>query len=171
VGASFSNGLRCPSVCHTRISPKQSGIEIRLLENSNRKPGFPIQNLPSDLRSEVWFRHFGCFRVGNFALRPFWQKWCTWPMDYGSVGTVTSRHHTGYRGGHQLSSSPITDNALFVFFDFRKVYLWCFILKRMRCQWKTWNIVLLTFVCYAPQLYNVAVALFSVFFVAFVLSP
>jgi len=41
------------SVCHTRISPKLSEIDLWLSGNSNRKPGFPILNLPSDSRSEV----------------------------------------------------------------------------------------------------------------------
>jgi len=35
-----------------------------VLGNSKRKPGFPIQYLPTDLRSEVPFRNFGCFQVG-----------------------------------------------------------------------------------------------------------
>jgi len=43
----------CPSACHTRISPKLSEIDLWLLWNVNRNWGFPIQNLPSDLRSEV----------------------------------------------------------------------------------------------------------------------
>jgi len=79
-GGSYSNGQRCPSVClfcgHTRISPKLSKIDVWLLGNSNRNPGFPIQNLPSDSRSEVRFRHFGCFRV-----RPFRQKWAGWASE------------------------------------------------------------------------------------------
>jgi len=56
-----------PSVCHMRISPKLCEMKLWLLENSNRKPGFPIQNLPSDSRSETRFRHFG--RFGS-TLRP-----------------------------------------------------------------------------------------------------
>jgi len=50
-------------VCHTRISPKLSEIDAWLLGNLNRNLGFPIQNLPSDSRSEVLLRYFGCFRV------------------------------------------------------------------------------------------------------------
>jgi len=53
----------CPSVCHVQISLKLSEIDVWLLRNWNRKPGFPIQNLPSDSRLEELFRHFGCFRV------------------------------------------------------------------------------------------------------------
>jgi len=49
------------SVCHMWISLKLSGIDIWLLENSNRNPGFLIRNLPSDLRSEIQFHNFGCF--------------------------------------------------------------------------------------------------------------
>jgi len=40
VGASYSNGLHClsvrTSVCHTRMSPKLSEIDVWLLGNSNR---------------------------------------------------------------------------------------------------------------------------------------
>jgi len=72
-------------VCYTRISLRLSEIDIWLLGTSNREPGFRIQNLPLDSRSEVQFRHFGCFRVG------------------GSVGTVTT---LGTEAG-QLSSRPI----------------------------------------------------------------
>jgi len=63
-GASYSNGQRLfvrPSVCHMRISLILSEIDVWLLENSNRNLGFPIQNLPPDLRSEVRLRHFACF--------------------------------------------------------------------------------------------------------------
>jgi len=67
-GASYSNGP--PSVCLsvTREYPKLSEIDIWLLRNSNRNPGFPIQNLPSDSRSEVRFRHFGSSRVGTSPI-------------------------------------------------------------------------------------------------------
>jgi len=57
------------SVYHIRISPKISEIDVWLLGNSNRNLGFPIQNLPSDSRSEVRFRHFGCFRVGTSPIQ------------------------------------------------------------------------------------------------------
>jgi len=53
----------CPSVCHTHTSPKLCEIDVWLLGNSNRNPGFPIQNLPSASWSEVRFRHVRCFRV------------------------------------------------------------------------------------------------------------
>jgi len=36
-------------VCHMQVSMKLSKINVWLLGNSNRNPGFPIQNLPSDL--------------------------------------------------------------------------------------------------------------------------
>jgi len=41
VGTTYSNGLRCPSVClscHTRIFLKLSEIDLQLRGNSNRKP-------------------------------------------------------------------------------------------------------------------------------------
>jgi len=55
----------CLSVCHMRISPKLSEIDIWLLGNSNRKPRFPIQNLSSDSRSGVPFCQFGRFWVAG----------------------------------------------------------------------------------------------------------
>jgi len=91
-----------PSVCHTRISLKLiSEIDVWLLGNSNRNAGFPIQNLPSDSRSEVRFRHFGCFPVA------FSDK--LYRKDGTTLGTVAG----------QLSSHPITDDTLFslVFFS------------------------------------------------------
>jgi len=73
VEASYNSSLRCPfvrlsvcpSVCYMPISPKVSGIDRWLLENSNRYPGSLIQSLPSDSRSEVRFCYFGYFRVGT----------------------------------------------------------------------------------------------------------
>jgi len=98
VVASYTNGQRCPSVrpsvAHKRISPKLSQIDVRLLGNWNRNPGFLIQNLLSYSRSETWFRHFGRFRV------VFSDKL------YRKVGT-TLRTVAG-----QLSSRPITDDTL-----------------------------------------------------------
>jgi len=82
------------SFCHTRISSKLSEIDIWLLENSNRNPGFPIQKLPSDLRSEIQFRHFGCFRVA--VSDKLYRK------DTGTtLGSVTG----------QLSSRPTTNHT------------------------------------------------------------
>jgi len=52
------------SVCHTRVSPKLSEIGVWLPGNSNKNPGFPIHDQPSDSRSEVQFLHFVRFRVG-----------------------------------------------------------------------------------------------------------
>jgi len=62
---------------------------------------FPIQNLPPDLQLQVRYRHLGCFWVGSLALRSFRQKWPAGLVNVvnGSVGTVTSRHHTGHRAG------------------------------------------------------------------------
>jgi len=88
----------CPSVCHMQISPQLSEIDVWLLGNSNRNPGFPIQNLPSDLRSEVRFCHFGFFRVAFFDK--------LYHKDSITLGTVASL----------LSLRPITnDNLLFWF--------------------------------------------------------
>jgi len=66
------------SVCHTRIYPILSEIDVWLLGNSTRKSGFPIQNMPSDSRSEARFRHFECFRV---AISPI-------QTENGPVGLV-----------------------------------------------------------------------------------
>jgi len=76
---------------------KLSKIDVSLLGNANRNPGFPIQNLPSDSRSEVWFRHFGCFPVA-FSNKLYRE-------DGTTPGTVA---------GQQLSC-PIMDDTLFVF--------------------------------------------------------
>jgi len=89
VGASYSNGPRlsvCPSVCHTRISPKLSEIDAWLLGNSNRNPGFPIQNLYQSRDRKYGSAILG---VSGLALRPFRQKWAVGLVN-GSVGTVTS---------------------------------------------------------------------------------
>jgi len=51
------------SVRHMRISLKLREIDLWLLGYLNRNLGFLIQNLPSDLRSEVWFCNFECFQV------------------------------------------------------------------------------------------------------------
>jgi len=55
--ANYDNCPCCPSVrqsvCRTRISPKLSKTELRLLLNSNRKYGFLIQNRPSATGSAV----------------------------------------------------------------------------------------------------------------------
>jgi len=55
-------------MCHMRLSPKLSQTDVWLLGDSNRNPGFSIQNLPSDSRSEVRFCHlFLVFSVRHFA--------------------------------------------------------------------------------------------------------
>jgi len=46
----------CSSVCHIRVSPKLSKIDVWLLGKLNRNLGFPVQNLPPDSQSEVQFR-------------------------------------------------------------------------------------------------------------------
>jgi len=70
--ASYSNGPRCPPVCpsvclsqsHASISETKRDRRM-FLGNSDRNQGFPIQNLPSESWSEIQFRHFRYFRVGN----------------------------------------------------------------------------------------------------------
>jgi len=94
----------CLSVCHTLISLKLSEIDIWLLGNSIRNPGFPIQNLPSDSQSEVRFRHFGYFRVAFFDKLS-----C---KDGTTLNTVAG----------QPSSCPITDDTSFLQCD-SKCYL------------------------------------------------
>jgi len=120
VVASCSNGLRCLSVhlCHTWISPKLSRIDVWLLGNSNRNPGFPIQSLPSDSQSEVRFFHFGCSRVA-----------CSYKLyraDGTTLGTVAG----------QLSSCPITDDTLFdeCFVRFSFLIFCCLIFGRRSCS-------------------------------------
>jgi len=77
----------CLSVTHEYL--KLNGIDVWLRGNSNKNPGFPIQNLPSDSRLEVrfwlWFR----FGVSGLALHPFRQKWAVGLVN-GSVGTGIS---------------------------------------------------------------------------------
>jgi len=98
---SYSSGPRCPfvrpSVCvsNANISETISDIDVWLLGNSNRNPGFPIQNLPSDSRSEVRFRNFRCFRVA--FSDELYRK------DGTTLGIVAG----------QLPSRPITDDTLF----------------------------------------------------------
>jgi len=61
VGASYNNGPRCPSVCHTRISPKLSEIHLWLVGNSNRKRRNGFANSESAIR----------FTIGR-TVPPFW---------------------------------------------------------------------------------------------------
>jgi len=70
---------------------------------------FPIQNLPSDLRSEVRF-HFECFRVA-FSDKLYYKNGAT-------MGTVAS----------QLSSRPMTDDTLFYCFISNGYFLSLFFL-------------------------------------------
>jgi len=98
------------SVCHTRISPKLSEIDIWLLGNSNRK-------LIPDSESAIRFA------IGSTVL-PFWvfPGWQTARngsvglvnVVYGSVGTVTSRHHTGHRGGPAIVTSHNGRNLVII---------------------------------------------------------
>jgi len=62
VGSTYGNGLLCLPICLS-VGLKLSEIDVWLLLMSNRKLGFPIQNLPSDSWSEVWFHHLWCFWV------------------------------------------------------------------------------------------------------------
>jgi len=90
-GASYSNGPCCPSVClsarpsvcvsQTNISVTKPDRRMVTIGNSNRKLGFPIQNLPSDSRSEVRFRHVGYFRVGTSTVET---KFWTWVSEWFS---------------------------------------------------------------------------------------
>jgi len=77
--------LSCPYIFETEI-------DVWLLGNSNRNPGFPVQNLPSDSRSEVRFCHFGCFRVGT---SPIQTEIGSWPSEWISGNSHQSRHSTG----------------------------------------------------------------------------
>jgi len=85
----------CLSVTREYI---RSEVDVwTLLGNSNRNPGFPIQNLPSDSQSEVRFRHFRCFRV--VVSDKLYRR------DGTTLGTVAG----------QLSSRPISDDTLFFY--------------------------------------------------------
>jgi len=86
VEASSSNGPRCPSVCY-----------------SNGKPGFPIQNLPSDSRLEVRFCHFGCFWIGTSPIQTEMGQLNVVDRSVGT--TITSWHHTGHRGRPAIITS------------------------------------------------------------------
>jgi len=68
----------CLSVCHTHISPKLSEIDVWLLGNSNKKPGFPVENLPSGSWLEVQFCQFGCFRVGTSPIQTKMGRLALW---------------------------------------------------------------------------------------------
>jgi len=81
-------------VCHTRMCPKLSEIDIWLLGNSNRKLGFPIQN-PT----------FWVFPGWHFAHSDRNRSVGLVNVVTGSVETVTSRHHTGHRGGPAIVTS------------------------------------------------------------------
>jgi len=99
----------CLSVCRMRISLKLSEIDVWLLGNSNRNPGFPIQNLPSDLRLEVQFCHFRCFWVA-FSDKLYCK-------DGPTLGTV--------------SSCPTTNDTLsccYLFFESKWTTKWKIIL-------------------------------------------
>jgi len=78
VEASYSSGPRCQSVCHMRISPKLSEIDVWLLGNLNRNVGFPIQSLPSDSRLEVRSAIMGNY---GLALCPLREKWANWASE------------------------------------------------------------------------------------------
>jgi len=69
----------CPSVVlsHVNISETKQDRPT-VTGKSNRNPGFPIPNLPSDSRSEVRFHHFGCLWVAFYnklyAVAPYGKK-------------------------------------------------------------------------------------------------
>lgn len=65
--ASYRNGLCCPFIRDTcKSTPlKLSDTELWLLLNSNRKWGFPIQNLSTEWQPQEHFHHFGHFQVDN----------------------------------------------------------------------------------------------------------
>jgi len=102
-----------PSVCHTWVCPELSEIDVWLLGNLNRKPGFPIQNRPSDSQSEI---RSTILDVSGLALYPFRPKWVVGLVTVvnWSVGMVTSQHTTLGTVVGQLSSHPITDNILLI---------------------------------------------------------
>jgi len=89
------------SVCLSHANIYETKRERHMV---NRNPGFPIQNLPSDSRSEVRFRHFGCFRFGTISpiqTEMGWLHWCMDQWKQSPVGTTL-----GIVAG-QLSSHPI----------------------------------------------------------------
>jgi len=97
----------------------------------NRKPGFPIQNLPSDLRSAIWvflgwhFAHSD--RNGLVGLVN---------VVNGSVGTVTSQHHTGHCGGPAIATSNKGRYLVWkVFVLYRLFCLFEEILLLQPCRW------------------------------------
>jgi len=74
------------SVCHTQISPKLSEIDVSLLGNLNRNPGFPIRICHQIHDRKYSFPILG---VSGLVLFPFRQKWAVGLVNR-SVGTVTS---------------------------------------------------------------------------------
>jgi len=109
VGASYSNGPRCPSVCLSHANISETKRDRRMvtrklkqeswLSDSESAVGFAI---------EVRFHHFGCFRV-DFAHSYRNGRVGLVNVVNGSVGTVTSRHRTGQcvilAGSQQCGSS------------------------------------------------------------------
>jgi len=107
VGASYSSGTRCPSVCLSHMNISNTKQDRHMV---TRKLGFLIQNLPSISQSEVQFRHFWCFRVSHSDKN-------------GPVGLVTvvngsvEQSPVGTTLGimvGQLSSRPMMDDTLFL---------------------------------------------------------
>jgi len=64
----------CLSVCRTQTSPNLDEIDVWLVGNSNKKQGFPIQNL-----HQIRDRKYGSviLSVSGLALCRLWQKWGT----------------------------------------------------------------------------------------------
>jgi len=137
VGASCSNGPRCPfvslSVCHMRISPKLSEIDLWLIENANRNLGFPIQNLPTNSRSEVRLRHFGVLWL---ALHPFRQKWTGWSSDCGYWISGNSHqsapHWAPWRASYRHVPSWTIPCLIICLF-------WMFIVSDWLAAWNAWD--------------------------------
>lgn len=64
----------CPSVCVAREYLRNEAREraMVLLNANERKPVFQIQNFPSDLRPQVWFRQFVRFPTSGIHS----DAWC-----------------------------------------------------------------------------------------------
>jgi len=110
----------CLSVCLSHANISETKQSVWLLGNSNRKPDFPIQNLPSDLRSEVRFRHFGCFRVGTLPIQTEMGQWASECSEWINGNSHQPAPHWAlwracYRQSH---NGQYCVNKFFVFFLF-----------------------------------------------------
>jgi len=90
----------CLSLCVSHANVFETKMDIWLLGNSNRNLGFPIQDLSSDLRAKVRFRHFGCFRVGTSPIVTNMDNYgpCQWVIGHrhrsGIIELTFSYDHT-----------------------------------------------------------------------------